>query len=91
MEQQIKNNAGQFVLESEGKNSFLKYNISNHTLDLYSTYVPKELRGQKLGEKLVEHSIGFAKDNNLKIVPTCPFVSKYFSKHPEYTSVLSSL
>ena len=92
MGQEIKNDSqsGQFILDTNGKESFLKYKISNHSIDLYSTYVPKELRGQKLGDKLVEYSLEFAREHHLKIIPSCPFVEKYFSKHPEYTDFLSN-
>jgi predicted GNAT family acetyltransferase len=92
MEQEIKNDSksGQFILDSNGKESFLKYKITDHSIDLYSTYVPEELRGQKLGDKLVEYSLEFAREHQLKIIPSCPFIRKYFSKHPEYGHMLSN-
>jgi predicted GNAT family acetyltransferase len=90
--QEIKNDpeSGQFFFELNGQTGHLKYTIKDHRIDLRSTFVPAELRGQKLGDLLVEHAIKFAKDKELKIIATCPFVGKYFSKHPEYSEMLSS-
>jgi uncharacterized protein len=90
--QEVKNDSQsrQFTLDSNGKESFLKYRLSDHSIDLYSTYVPVELRGNQLGDKLVQYSIQFAREHQLKIIPTCPFVEKYFSKHPELQDILSS-
>jgi uncharacterized protein len=45
-------------------------------------------RGQGLAEKLVLKSVDYARDNKLKILPFCSYVSAYFSNHPEVQDVV---
>ncbi|MCO4096113.1 N-acetyltransferase [Macrococcoides canis] len=52
------------------------------------TEVSDELRGQGAGYSMVEAAVKFARDNNLKILPLCPFAKSVFDKKPEYQDVL---
>lgn len=52
------------------------------------TYVSDELRGQKVGNKLVEQIVHFARKNNKKIVPLCPFAKAQFDRNEAYKDVL---
>ena len=82
----------QFVVLIDDKLSTLKYSISSDgkTLDYYSTFVPPELRERHLGRDLVKFALDFALQNNYKVNPSCPFVSHYIHRHPEYKKVLPS-
>lgn len=40
-------------------------------------------RGKGYGKKLVNAVVGYARENNLKIMPECGFVAMLFNKHPE--------
>lgn len=85
----------------KGENKFYVGNDENNFL-AQMTYVPSgedmiiidhtevadELRGQHVGKKLVEASVNYARENNLKIVPLCPFAKSVFDKTPEYEDVL---
>ena len=53
------------------------------------TVVDPELRGQGIAGKLVERVVEFAKEENRKIVPICPYVVDYFQKHEEYEDLLA--
>lgn len=50
------------------------YNI-NHT------YVEESLRGQKIGQKLVELAIEEIKNKNGKVEATCSYAKHYLEKH----------
>lgn len=52
------------------------------------TEVNEKLKGQGIGYKLVEGSVNYARDRNLKILPLCPFANAVFKKKPEYSDVL---
>lgn len=54
------------------------------------TYVSDELRGQKVGNKLVEQVVHFARENNKKIVPLCPFAKAQFDRNESYNDVLDN-
>lgn len=53
------------------------------------TEVNDKLRGRGAGKQLVIKSVGFARDNNKKILPLCPFANSVFMKVPEIRDVLS--
>ncbi|WP_142786450.1 GNAT family N-acetyltransferase [Changchengzhania lutea] len=52
------------------------------------TEVDESLRGEGIGYKLVEASVKYARANNLKIMPLCPFANAIFKKNSEYADVL---
>jgi uncharacterized protein len=57
--------------------------IVNHT------WVHPSSRGKGYSEALVVKIIEFARENNLKINPTCSYVDHYLKKHPEYADLLA--
>lgn len=74
-----------FYFVKDNKEGFLEYSQPDkHTLNYHHTYVPPELRGQQLGEKIVKFALDYAEKNNYKIIPTCPFVKQFIEKHSEY-------
>lgn len=80
-----------FVVQIDGKEGTLDYRRRDEsTLDFRSTYVPRELRGRKLGERLVLYGLDYARENGMKVVPTCPFVGRVVEDHPEYRDLITS-
>jgi predicted GNAT family acetyltransferase len=77
-----------FILE--GEEGFLRYKIDHQKIDLYHTFVPDDLRQFGFGKKLVEFALAYSRENDFKIIPTCPYVRKYFSEHPELSHLLVS-
>ncbi|MFC0605784.1 GNAT family N-acetyltransferase [Winogradskyella pulchriflava] len=51
------------------------------------TEVDESLKGQGVGYKLVETAVDYARKNNLKIMPLCPFANAVFKKRSEYNDV----
>jgi voltage-gated potassium channel len=76
-----------FVLD--GEEGFMRYKIDNQKIDLYHTYIPDDLRQFGFGKKLIEFAISYSRENDFKIIPTCPYVKKYFSEHPELSNLLA--
>ena len=80
----------------EGK-AFRHYNAAGE-MDAEITYVPKgegvieanhtfvdpRIRGQGVAHQLVDQLADFARKENLKIYPTCPYVVALFEKSTEY-------
>ncbi len=52
------------------------------------TEVSEELRGKGIAGKLVKHVVAFARKENKRIIPLCPFAKSYIEKHPEMRDVL---
>lgn len=64
--------------------AFVEYNQNEKTLILSHTEVPIEFEGQGVGARLAKHTLEYAKENNLKVIPVCPFIKAYILRHPEY-------
>lgn len=52
------------------------------------TGVHPELKGLGMGKNLMEEMVKFARENNLKVIPTCPYVKVMFDRAPEYQDLL---
>jgi len=52
------------------------------------TEVDEALRGQGVGEDLVEYMVRYARENNLRVMPLCPFTHSVFEKREEIRDVL---
>lgn len=76
-----------FVISINGLESFVEYSVYENALDLYHTYTPPELRGKGLAEKVVRAAIEYAKENNLKVIPSCSYVAVFLQRHPEYSEL----
>ncbi len=81
---------GEFYYETDGevkaKMTYSKVGETQIIID--HTEVSDELRGQKVGKKLVETGIEFARQNNLKVIPLCPFAKATIERNPSLQDVL---
>ncbi len=73
-----------FVIRIDGFSSYVSYVINDGIMELYTTYTPPQLRGKGLAEKAVRAALDYAKENKLKVVPTCSYVRVFIERHPEY-------
>lgn len=53
------------------------------------TEVPPELEGQGIASKMVKVALQYVRENNLKLMPLCPFVKSYLQRHAEEWSDLT--
>lgn len=54
------------------------------------TEVNAEFNGKGVGKKMVMAAVDYARNNNLKIIPLCPFAKSVFDKTPDINDVLFS-
>lgn len=76
--------SSRFEIQTDAGLALLAYRADGTTLDLVHTEVPKHLEGGGYGSALVVAALGYARLNNLKIIPTCPFVAAFMLRHREY-------
>jgi predicted GNAT family acetyltransferase len=81
---------GQFEIRTDSDLATLKYRRQGSTLDLVHTEVPPAYGGMGYGTALVKAALTFARDEKLKIIPTCPFVKRYVERHPEAASLVAT-
>ena len=80
-----------FFIETDGeKLAEVTYvNSGDKQITIDHTYVSEKLRGQKVGNALVEKVVEFARQEKLQIVPQCSFAVKEFEKNKQYEDVLA--
>jgi hypothetical protein len=61
----------------------LEYRTMGDRLALVHTGVPKQFEGRGYGSALVQAAIRMARDEDLRIVPYCPYARAWIEKHPE--------
>ncbi len=52
------------------------------------TEVDSSLKGQGIGNRLLDKAVEYARENTLKIIPLCPFAASVFRKNPDIGDVL---
>jgi predicted GNAT family acetyltransferase len=57
-------------------------------LDLQHTIVPQPEQGRGVGESLVRHAIGYAREHGEHVIPSCPFVESWLARHPDEADVV---
>lgn len=71
-----------------GEFAILEYRWLKGAMVLMHTMVPVAARGQGLADKIAKYALEYVREQNLKIIVYCPFVTKYMEKHPEYNDLL---
>lgn len=82
----VRNNetAKRFEIEVNGHLALLEYMRAGKNITYTHTEVPRALEGMGIGSKLARHALEYARDEELKVIPICPFVTGYLRRHPEY-------
>jgi predicted GNAT family acetyltransferase len=78
-----------FVAEIEGHKAYLSYNVFDDKIDLSYAYTPPELRGKGIAKIVVEYACNYAKENNLKVIPTCSYVHAFVERNDKYKDLLA--
>lgn len=79
-----------FEATVEGHLSIAAYELSDKTITFTHTEVPEELGGRGIAKVLAEQALAYARNNDLAVVPECPFFSTFIKRHPEYQPLLKS-
>ncbi len=63
--------------------------LDENTIDVNKTFVDPSLRGGGVAKKLFNKVIQKAEDENLKIVPSCSYVTRQFEKDESLAPLLA--
>ncbi len=72
--------------KQEGKMTFVFAGEDKIIID--HTEVNPGNEGKGFGKKMVTKAVEYARGNNIKIIPLCPFAKSVFDKVPEFRDVL---
>ncbi|HEU4680307.1 MAG TPA: GNAT family N-acetyltransferase [Gemmatimonadales bacterium] len=82
--------AHRFVAQVSSGTAVLAYAAAGPGLiELYSTFVPAPDRGRGVGGRLVEAALGYAREQGMRVIPTCQYVAQWIGEHPENADLLA--
>lgn len=80
---------GAFFIDEDGEwIAELSYIKNETTMTIDHTEVDDKLRGEGIGEDMVKAAVAYARENNLKVNPVCPYAKKVIERTPELQDVL---
>jgi predicted GNAT family acetyltransferase len=77
-----------FEVNQDGHLAELDYRRVGDQIIFTHTGVPAALEGRGIGSALAKTGLKYAQDNQLEVVPLCPFVKGYIERKPEYQSLV---
>ena len=78
-----------FELWAEEKCSSIDYKLEGNHLILVHTEVPEELEGRGIAAALVEKTLRYLQEHNLKMQPFCSYIQVYLKRHPEWEIIVA--
>ncbi|MDR7127971.1 putative GNAT family acetyltransferase [Algoriphagus sp. 4150] len=78
-----------FEIEIDGKYAFTNYGEFGSQIALVHTETEPELEGTGAASALVEKTLHYLENHNLKLLPFCPFVFAYIKRFPEWKRIVS--
>ncbi|NJC73603.1 N-acetyltransferase [Planosporangium thailandense] len=69
---------------------FTQYRRAPRTVDFTHTEVYPEFEGQGLGSKLAAGALDAVRAGGDRAVASCPFISTYIKRHPEYSDLVAA-
>lgn len=76
-----------FELDIGGEIAFANYRRDGGVVTIMHTEVPRHINGRGIGSQLVRGALDLVRAEGAKVVPMCPFVGAYITKHPEYADL----
>jgi uncharacterized protein len=80
---------GRFELHIGGVLCVLDYRRTSDRLVVYHTEVPPPFQGRGFAARMTRAALDFARFQNLKVEPRCPYTAVFMQKHPEYSDLLA--
>jgi len=88
----VENNeaAQRFEVKVGNQLAVVEYRRAGNNIIFTHTGVPPALEGQGIASKLARSALEYAQQEQLTVVPLCPFVASYIRRHPEYQGLVRS-
>ncbi|QKK02780.1 MAG: N-acetyltransferase [Pseudomonadota bacterium] len=66
----------------------LEYTIDGKTISMNHVRVPEAVGGRGIAGEITRHALDWARSNDLRVVPNCPYVAGWIERHPEYADLI---
>ncbi len=73
-----------FETQIHGQLAVCDYQMEGRQMVFTHTYVPTELRGRGIAQKLVQAALDYAREENFRVVPACSYVDAFIARHREF-------
>lgn len=78
-----------FIKDNDDRVAEMTYSkLGTSKIIIDHTEVTQKLRGTGAGKKMVYTAVHFAREENLKIIPLCPFAKAVFDRNSDIQDVL---
>lgn len=86
----VENNAAKhrFEAQVDGHTAVAMYEQHGDTITFTHTIVPEQLEGRGIGSALARAGLDYARDQQLHVVPQCPFIGAYIRRHKAYADLV---
>ena len=81
--------AKRFEITIGSKTAYSKYLLAGDKIIIEHTEVPEALDGHGLAGRMVSTALDYARTQNLKVLPVCPFAKAFIGRHREYHDLLA--
>ena len=71
-----------FVVPLTDAEAELVYSLRDGTIDLQHTEVPPADRNQGIADSLVRAALAYARERELRVIPSCPYVKAWLKRNP---------
>lgn len=68
----------------DGQLAICEYRLEGDRMIFTHTFVPSQLRGRGVAQKLVEVALKHAMENKRRVVPACSYVEAFIARRPEF-------
>jgi predicted GNAT family acetyltransferase len=76
--------AKKFYVTVDGQEAVIEYVKTGDVYDLQHTFVPEEMRGEGVAEKLVQGALEQIQSQGARFTPTCPYIQSFLKRNPQY-------
>jgi predicted GNAT family acetyltransferase len=78
-----------YELQLPGGVAFIDYTDAGKVRTFAHAEVPAALRGGGIAARLTGGALELAREQGLKVIARCPYVSSFIDRHPQYQDLLS--
>ncbi|MGP4016175.1 GNAT family N-acetyltransferase [Saccharopolyspora sp. 5N708] len=81
--------AARFEIRADGKLAgFTEYRLTEKSIAFLHTEIDSHFEGRGMGSALVRGALDAARQRGLAVLPHCPFVRSWISKHEDYLDLV---
>ncbi len=66
----------------------VSYHLNGHVINLIHTEVDPRFQGAGYAALLAKASLDAARERHLAVLPTCPYIRSWISRHPGYADLV---